>query len=255
MMNVHPRVQKLLALGPGHEQKSPEWLAMRRELLTASDAAAALDIKPYLRFSGSPRADLMRRKLSNATFRSAATMHGNMHEDDARRAMCEVLGETVYDFGLLRHVDVRGEDDESALPWLGASPDGITATGKMVEIKCPVSRDIVPGEVPHHYFPQLQIQMEVCDLDQAVFVEYKPATGTTPRVLSIVAVERDREWFCAHKDALYAFWREYMDLRATYVHPPPPKCTIDDGLYAAPPAIKRQKIVEENLLQDDISEL
>ena len=248
MKNIHPRVLKLLSLGQGHEQKSAEWLAMRRELLTASDAAAALGIKPYPSFSGSPRSDLMRRKLSNATFCSAATAHGNAHEDDARRAMCEVLGETVYDFGLLRHDSVRDEGDESALPWLGASPDGITATGRMVEIKCPVSREIVPGHVPHHYYPQLQIQMEVCDLDQAIFVEYRPATASAPRVLSIVAVERDREWFRRHKGALHAFWCEYMDRRASYVPPPPPKGLVEDGLYQR---AKRQKTGKENLLQDD----
>jgi putative phage-type endonuclease len=236
---VHPQVARLLARGRGYEQKSAEWLALRRELLTASDAAAALNIKPYKSFSGSPREDLMRRKLSNATFSSAMTAHGNLHEDDARRAMCEVLGETVYDFGLITH---------PSLPWLGASPDGITASGKMVEIKCPVSRPIIPGHVPEHYYPQLQIQMEVCDLDQAIFVQYKPATPTTERVLSISMVARDRQWFSDNADTLFQFWSEYTMRRKTYVAPPPPRCMIDDALYAAP---KRQKIMSPDCSDDD----
>ena len=78
---LDPRVKRLFTL-PSPAQRSEEWLAMRRGLLTASDAAAALDIKPYPSFAGSPRADLLKKKAQQnigiQTFQgNAATNHGS----------------------------------------------------------------------------------------------------------------------------------------------------------------------------------
>jgi putative phage-type endonuclease len=184
-------------------QRSPEWFAARRDLLTASDAASALDIKPYASYRGSPRAELLRKKATNAPLSNMFVVHGQKYEDEARALACGALGETVADVGLVRH---------ASLPWLGASPDGVTMSGKLVEIKCPLKREIVPGHVPGHYYPQIQVQMEVCDVDATIFVQYKPGTLTADGlpVLDVVVVERDKEWFRRHRDALHAFWREFM---------------------------------------------
>ncbi len=73
---VDPRVKRLFTL-PSPAQRSEEWLAMRRGLLTASDAAAALDIKPYPSFAGSPRADLLKKKAQQSI--GIQTFHGNSH--------------------------------------------------------------------------------------------------------------------------------------------------------------------------------
>ena len=53
--------QKIQALieRPQIAQRTPEWYRARKTLITASEAAAALDIKPFATFSGSPRALLM----------------------------------------------------------------------------------------------------------------------------------------------------------------------------------------------------
>jgi hypothetical protein len=120
------------------------------------------------------------------------------------------------------------------IPWLAASPDGITSTGRMIEIKCPMRRRIDPGHVPHHYYPQVQVQMEVCGLDSCYFCQWQPAhfSSTGTEIFDIVLVERDREWFARHKDTLHDFWKELMTARATYVPPPPPSCLIRDDLYA-----------------------
>lgn len=72
-------------------------------------------------------------------------------------------------------------------------PDGITEDGRVAEIKCPYYRKIVPG-VPHHYVKQLQIAMEVTDLDEAVLVQYKPATVFGREQLMITTLARDRTW-------------------------------------------------------------
>ena len=52
----------------------------------------------------------------------------------------------------------------------GASPDGITRNGIMIEIKSPYSRK-VNGIVPSNYWVQMQLQLEVCNLEICHFVE------------------------------------------------------------------------------------
>lgn len=226
---VHPKTHALLCREQW-VQRTPEWYAVRRELITASDAAAALDVKPYASYRGSARAELLKRKVSNAPLNNIFVAHGQRYEDAARDWAAAAMGETIMDVGLVRH---------ASLPWLAASPDGVTCSGKLLEIKCPLKREIKPGCIPEHYFPQVQCQMEVCDMDQTIFVQYKPA-GMLPggkAFLDIVVIERDRAWFDANKDRLKSFWDEYMAARAEAGEDPDPAaaepgCDIQDDLYA-----------------------
>lgn len=232
----HPKTRALLAREQ-FVQRSPEWFAVRRDLLTASDAASALDIKPYPTYTGSPRDALVLSKTGKEKpFANAFVAHGQRYEDEARALAMAALGETVYDVGLVRHAD---------LAWLAASPDGVTSAGKLVEIKCPLKRNIEPGHVPHHYWPQVQVQMECCDVDSTLFVQYKPAglQRDGRAVLDVVCVERDRQWFEANRGALHSCWEEFMSRRK--LQPPgdgrddddcSPVCQIQDGLYTYTPA-------------------
>lgn len=225
LRSLHPKTTQLL----GREQwtqRTPEWFAVRKGLLTASDAASALDIKPYASYRGSPRADLLKRKVDDRPIANMFVAHGQKYEDEARDWAATALGECVLDVGLVKHAD---------LPWLAASPDGVTCSGKLMEIKCPLKRAIQPGRVPEHYYPQVQVQMEVCDVDFTIFVQYKPAELSRDKTafLDLVVVERDREWFRCHKDALHAFWEDMMHCKARHVpsavveH----ECLIVDDLY------------------------
>ena len=74
----------------------------------------------------------------------------------------------IYEAGRITHM-------ENGM--LAASPDGIIEDseenqqiGRLVEIKCPYSRQI-GGEIPFDYWIQMQIQMEVCDLDECEYIE------------------------------------------------------------------------------------
>jgi len=60
---------------------------------------------------------------------------------------------------------------------LAASPDGLllegaARTGRLIEIKCPISREI-GGSIPFDYWCQMQIQMEVTDIDECEYLEVK----------------------------------------------------------------------------------
>ena len=235
-MHMHPSATALLAR-PSVPQLTPEWFAARDGLLTASIAAAALDIKPFASFSGSARAAALKRKLDNSPVVGEALRHGTEYESEARDAMASGMGETVFEVGLIVH---------ATEPWLAASPDGVTASGRLVEIKCPLRREIEPGVVPAHYMPQLQVQMEVCDVDFTLFVEYKPGCLTPDGlpVLSVVCVARDRAWFRDNVAALRAFWGEYDRRRRTHVPAPPApvdtpalRAALYDDMYGCDPGV------------------
>lgn len=167
LFKMDPRVAQLLRR-PQFAQRTPEWYAARKECITASDAAAALRIKPYASYKGCPRQDLLQRKLENNFMTNIFVEHGQAYEDEARDRAMEQLGMTALDFGLLRHPDH---------PWLGASPDGITTCGTCIEIKCPLRRKIVPGHVPEHYAPQVSTHESYWNLAplRVRSAQYRPA--------------------------------------------------------------------------------
>lgn len=198
-MEVHPKVKDLFSREQ-IPQRTEKWFQVRKTLITASEAAGALDIKPFPTYAGSPRANLLKAKREpcGKGVDNHFTRHGQQYEDEARDLYCQRTGEAAYEFGLIIHKDY---------PWLGCSVDGVTNTGKVVEIKCPLSRKIKPGHVPEHYMPQVQICMEVCDLDEAVFIQYKPESVTwpSPSEFDVTHVQRDRVWFTEVMPKLKAF--------------------------------------------------
>lgn len=82
----------------------------------------------------------------------------------------------------------------------GASPDGFatdTSTGEVgnLEIKCLLSRNhlykiIRDGVMPNDYFPQVQMQMWIANLDWCDFVGYDPRVKNGLR-LAIIRIPRD----------------------------------------------------------------
>jgi hypothetical protein len=110
--------------------------------------------------------------------------------------------------------------------WLGGSPDGVTESGKLVEIKCPMMREI-KAEVPEHYMPQLQLCMEILDLETCDFIQYKPADFNWPKgeEFVVVHVDRDRGWWDTNLPIMREFWDKVLYHREHGIEPPPPKKT------------------------------
>jgi putative phage-type endonuclease len=206
-MNImHPNVEALIKREYA-AQKSKEWLALRGQMLTASDAATAIGKNKYQ----TPHELLLKKcGLGEKFTGNDATRHGEKYEDEARMLYEERHGEIVHEIGLVPHPEHN---------WLGGSPDGVSESGKLVEIKCPPQRKIIPGEVPEHYMPQLQLCMEILDLESADFIQYKPAETNWPRPeeFDVVNVKRDREWWKTYLPVMREFWdkvlyyREHID--------------------------------------------
>jgi len=152
------------------EQRSPEWYTMRKDMCTASDIGSILELSKY----GNRKQIILKKCGKGPPFTgNKFTRHGQCYEDIAcsiymsRRKDCKVL-----EFGLIQHPKIS---------FLGASPDGITTDGIMIEIKCPYTRKIngdIYSASTFGYWVQIQIQLEVCNLNKCDFfecgiVEYK----------------------------------------------------------------------------------
>ena len=209
---MHPNVKALLEIEFA-AQKSEEWLALRGNMLTASDAATAIGVNKY-----ETPAELLLKKCGRGIpfFGNAATKHGEKYEDEARILYEERHNEVVHELGLCPHPVHK---------WLGGSPDGVSESGKLVEIKCPPMRQIVPGEVPIHYMPQLQLCMEILDLEEADFIQYKPADTNWPKgeEFDVVNVKRDPEWWKTNYPIMKEFWEKVLYFREHIDELPQPK--------------------------------
>lgn len=179
------------------EQRSQEWLELRENMITASDVASALGENHY----ESPDAFVKKKVLRTKWAGNAATAHGTLLEPIARDLYDQKYGRKSHEIGLVQHRDY---------PWLGASPDGVTEDGILIEIKCPLTRKI-EAKVPKHYLPQVQLQLEITDLEECDFVQFRPAKveGGAPEFV-VVKVLRDREWFQRALPVLESVWRRVL---------------------------------------------
>jgi hypothetical protein len=165
-------VERILCL-PQIPQRTPEWYAQGKSVLTASEFGTLF---------GSPRAirQLAFNKVSPPTSQSNRLAcltcemgpfdWGIRFEPVVKQILEARWGAKIVDSGRLTH---------PTDPLLAASPDGIlleaaepSRVGRLLEIKCPISREV--GEtIPFEYWCQMQIQMEVTGIEECEYVEVK----------------------------------------------------------------------------------
>ena len=191
-MEVCEKVKKLMDKKMP-EQRSKEWFEARRQKVTASSAASLLTrvektcgsyVKEYgledtFDYDGkccnsytSFEQFKIDKTIQPAFKTNIACAWGVKYEQCATDVYMLMKNTIVIEFGLLSH---------DTIPWLAASPDGITVDGTMLEIKCPYRRKIT-GIPLFVYWNQCQLQLEVCDLEVCDFFE-----------LEIVEVETMKE--------------------------------------------------------------
>jgi len=212
---VHKKIEKLLAL-PQHEQRSPEWFAQRYTKLTSSDAATVLGLGPY----GKPH-ELLFKKCGydpKPFVSNVATLHGQKWEDTAIELYCRITGRVNYNFGCICYTDVHKDfsDYNSNNDFLAGSPDGIAESlhdpneePVLLEVKCPYRRPIKDGYIPVYYYPQVQLNLFICDLSIADFIEFCPKTNK----LNIVRIAKDMNWINKNLPCLIQFWKEVEHYR------------------------------------------
>lgn len=164
-MIIKNRIETLNKLKerPLIKQRTDEWFKLREDKLTASDLYDAVH-NPL---------SLIKKKLKNISFNSyaiPALRWGCMFESVASDIYGYLNSTNINEFGLLINDKING---------FGASPDGITDEGIMIEIKCPYSREIKDTVIPDKYYYQMQGQMAVCELDLCDYIECKFITFET----------------------------------------------------------------------------
>lgn len=152
---------------PQPEQRTDEWYLFRHKYLTASSIWKAFgsdSTRNQLIYSKCAPMDV--KRYSNVNIDSP--MHwGHKYEYVTLQWYQHTYHTIVSDFGCIPH---------STYSYIAASPDGINTDetssryGRMIEIKNIVNR-VITGIPKQEYWIQMQIQMEVCDLDECDFVE------------------------------------------------------------------------------------
>jgi len=166
-INVSPDIISALESIPQPEQKSPEWYTFRHEHITASNAWKALS-------SQSNKNQLIYEKclpMNSEKFKPSLNENsltwGHKYEPLSNAIYELRMNTKVKEFGCIEHPKYK---------FLAASPDGIVVGknnyGRMLEIKNVVSR-VINGCPKKEYYIQMQLQMEVCNLDECDFVETK----------------------------------------------------------------------------------
>jgi putative phage-type endonuclease len=154
---------------PQPEQRSNEWYIFRNSALTASNIYKIF-ISDYsqsqLIIEKSEPLDVAKFKNNNLN----SPMHHGQKYEPVSILYYEFINNTrVSEFGCIKH---------NKYSYIAASPDGIVCDensvlyGRMLEIKNVFSREI-DGIPKPEYWIQMQLQMEVCDLNECDFLETK----------------------------------------------------------------------------------
>jgi putative phage-type endonuclease len=157
---------------PQPTQRTDEWYTFRQNLITASNAYKAFEsqstINQLIYEKCQPLKTIHDDK--NAMVNINTPFHWGQKYEPVSVMLYEYLYKTkVADFGCIKH---------DTYHFLGASPDGINIDnnseryGRMLEIKNIVNREI-NGIPKKEYWIQMQLQMEVCNLDECDFLETK----------------------------------------------------------------------------------
>jgi len=156
---LQEQVERLKKI-PQPEQRSPEWYEMREGMISASDAGTVLGLSHY----GDRYSVILKKCGEESRPPSGAAIDWGVKYEFVAKQIYELRNNVeVFEFGCIKH---------PTIDFLGASPDGITNDGIMLEIKCPSSR-VIDGIIPTGYYCQVQMQLEVCELDRCDFLECK----------------------------------------------------------------------------------
>lgn len=176
------------------EQGSNEWLIARAGHCTASRFA---DVLANVKSGGEAatrrnyRMQLVTERLTGIpveTYKNAAMEHGTLNEPLAREEYEARTGELVCQVGFIHH---------PAVPWCGASPDGLVSDDGAIEIKAPyvsmVHVEILRGGVPSEHIAQIQGVLWVTGRQWCDFVSFDPRMPEKLR-LHVQRVPRDEAY-------------------------------------------------------------
>jgi len=179
-------------------QGSDEWLAWRKEKITASDASVILRSNRYTNpvTLWEEKMDLIPSQPTNDHME-----RGKLLEPFARKLFIEQTG---------IHVEPLVIESDN-LFWMGASLDGIDPSRKiLVEIKCPIITGhiaAINNEIKPMYRDQMQHQMAATGAEMCFYITYNEFHE---QPLNILEVPRDEKHIESMIEAEEAFFKEFL---------------------------------------------
>lgn len=173
------------------KQNTPEWLAMRKNKIGASDAPILMEVSPW-----KTPYQLWEEKLglSKQKDQNFAMRRGHSLEPKALQAYNDYTGnfcapEVVF------HQERK---------YMMSSLDGLSLDRSMVvEIKCPGKNDhdiAANGDIPEKYYPQLQHQLATIGLNELHYFSY------SENGYHLIEVPRDEKYIENLYKIEEAFW-------------------------------------------------
>lgn len=151
------------------EQRTPEWYDFRHNNITASSAWKVFGTQSSINQLIYEKCSPINVEKYKPTLVENTLTWGHKYEDVSIMIYENKYNTKIRDYGLVPHEKYN---------YIAASPDGINDDvnsplfGRMLEIKNIVNRKI-NGIPKKEYWIQMQLQMEVCDLDECDFLETK----------------------------------------------------------------------------------
>lgn len=206
------------------EQRTAEWHKQRVGRVTGSRAGAIMGLSPWQTKEQVLRAMVRDYHGYPSEFvANPAVDHGNYHERGSMLCFMRKTGLHVDDCGFFTHED-----------WLGASPDGLTEDGGVLELKTPFScRNGKPFKTlaeQTHYELQVQLEMLCSGRKHAYFAQYRAPKGDPfspdyiPEDMLIERVELRDDLPLVE---LYDFHAEYLSELDNKAHLEPLRVAID----------------------------
>src|SRR5690554_2178940 len=192
------------------DQRTPQWHKERIGRITGSRIGAILGMSPWQKPADILRAMVREYHGAESEFTgNPATDHGTANEQRALLAFMRETGLSVEKCGFFPYGDR-----------MGASPDGLTSDGGVLELKVPYSLrnggEFKPLAEQPHYAAQVQMEMLATGRTHAYFAQYIAPKGDplapdyVEEAISIERVEADPAWIDTHLPAINEFYQWYL---------------------------------------------
>jgi|GEM_PF-1168387 len=202
-------------------QGSPEWLALRRNYLTASEAPIALGKSKY-----TSRSDLLLQKHTGTEKEVDAFTQGLFDQGHAAEAAARLIAEEIVGSDLY---PVTATDEVDGLRLL-ASLDGVTMDEETIwEHKlynAELAAAVSAGTLDPHYTIQMDQQLLVSGAKKCLFM----TSDGTRENMAWCWYEPSRE----HFDALVAGWKQFTKDLAVFELPEAKPTVVAEAVQALP---------------------
>lgn len=209
------------------QQRSPEWHAQRKLRLTGSRVGAILGLSPWQKPDDVLREMVREHHGAESEFvTNPAVDWGNQHETRALLCFMRETGLQVEQCGFFAYGDR-----------MGASPDGLTSDGGVLEIKAPYSLrkggEFKPLAEQPHYGAQVHMELLATGRKHAYFAQYRAPHGDplshdyVQEAMHIERVEHDEGWIDRVLPELDVFYKRLLAELDNPDHLDPLRVSID----------------------------